>query len=672
MCGIAGILNLGDAAPPQRETLAAMARPLVPRGPDGAGHFITRDIGLVHRRLSIIDLEGGAQPLTNEDGTIWTIFNGEIFNFVELRRELSALGHVFRTRSDTEVIVHGYEAWGDDMLHHLNGQFAIALWDAPRRRLLLARDRPGILPLFVSTDAGRLLFASSIRSLLAARAHPPALDLAGLDAAFTFWAPTAPQTLFEGIECLRPGEKLVAAGGRITRERFWDWPFDPEAAARPVDERAAAETLRDLLIDATRLRLRADVPVGAYLSGGLDSSVLTTIIARHTDTPLETFSIGFEDAALDESGAQALMAAHLGTTHHAVTCRREDVAAGFADAVVAAESVLLRAAPVPMMRLSALARGAGFRVVLTGEGADEVLGGYDLFKEAKIRQFWARQPQSKARPRLLSRLYPYLDVNPTRAQAYLEAFFRQGLDAPEAPLFSHQPRMQTTTRLKAFLNPERTWPSPEAAAAAVTAELPAGFAGLAPFHRAQLVECRTLLPSYLLSSQGDRMLMANSVEGRFPFLDHRIAEFALALPPHLLMRGLTEKALLKRAMGAALPREIVRRPKQPYRAPGSSAFLSPAHRDATRAHLTPEALQSAGLFQPEPVQRLLTKLEAGGPVGEKDNMALLGILSAQVLHARIVRGDSPGGIGFKPDADSTDSLIGRDAGGGDTPQPRRT
>jgi asparagine synthase (glutamine-hydrolysing) len=484
----------------------------------------------------------------------------------------------------------------------------------------------------------------------------------------TFWAPTAPRTLFVGVESLRPGEKLVVEGGRIRRERWWDWPCVPAADRSPVDARAAADELRALLIDATRLRLRADVPVGAYLSGGLDSSVLTTIIARHTDTPLRTFSLGFEDAGLDETPAQARMVAHLGTEHRAVLCRREDVASGFEAAVVAAENVLLRAAPVPMMHLSARVRAEGFRVVLTGEGADEVLGGYDLFKEAKIRQFWARQASSKARPRLLSRLYPYLDVNPTRAQAYLEAFFRQGLDAPDAPLFSHQPRMQTTARLKAFLNPERRWPGPEAAAAELLAELPTGFDALEPFHRAQVVECRTLLPGYLLSSQGDRMLMANSVEGRFPFLDHRLAEFALRLPPHLLMRGLTEKYLLKRAMGPELPREIVRRPKQPYRAPGSSAFLSAASRDATRAHLTPEALRAAGLFAPEPVERLLTKLEAGGPVGEKDNMALLGILSAQLIDRHFVR-DFPDRLGFKPDADFTDSIIGPAV---DASRPRRT
>lgn len=637
MCGLAGILNLEARPDPTAGELASMARLLVHRGPDAQGHLLAPGLGLVHRRLSILDLAGGAQPMHNEDATVSTVFNGEIFNDRALRSELQRAGHQFRTQSDTEVLVHLYEDRGDAFVEALNGQFAIALWDAHRRRLVLARDRAGILPLYWSIHDGRLLFASSLKALLAVRGRPERLSPAALDETFTFWAPLAPQTLVEGVFEVRPGELLIAEGGQVRTRRYWDWPFVPPGEHRRAPEAELVDELRHLLLDATRLRLRADVPVGAYLSGGLDSAVLTTLIARHTDTPLRTFSLGFEDAGLDERPAQRLMADHLGTRHDHIVCGPADVARAFADAVWHTEAPVLRAAPVPMMLLSGLVRRSGFKVVLTGEGADEVLGGYDLFKEAKIRQFWARVPESKLRPRLLARLYPYLDVNPTRAQAYLEAFFKAGLDAPGDPLFSHQPRFTTTERCKDFLRDELRAP-PARARETLLAALPPAFGTWHPFHRAQYLECRTLLPGYLLSSQGDRMLMANAVEGRFPYLDHRLAEFAAALPPHLLMRGLNEKHLLKRAFGAELPKGIVSRKKQPYRAPGGSAFLTGAAREETRDVLSGEALRRAGCFDPEKVERLLLKLERGaGPVGEKDNMAFLGILSTQRLHDTLVR-----------------------------------
>jgi asparagine synthase (glutamine-hydrolysing) len=638
MCGLAGILNLEERPGPSVAELESMARLLVHRGPDASGQLRAPGVGLVHRRLSIIDLAGGAQPMGNEDATLHTVFNGEIFNFRELREALLAAGHRFRTQSDTEVLVHLYEARGDAFVEALNGQFAIALWDANRRRLVLARDRAGILPLYWSVHEGRLLFASSIKAILAVRGRPERLSPAALDETFTFWAPLAPQTLIEGVFEVRPGELLIAEGGQVRTRRWWDWPFVPPGEHRRAPEAELVDELRHLLLDATRLRLRADVPVGAYLSGGLDSAVLTTLVARHTDTPLHTFSLGFEDAGLDERPAQRLMVDHLGGPHDHIVCGPADVVRAFADAVWHTEAPVLRAAPVPMMLLSALVRRSGFKVVLTGEGADELLGGYDLFKEAKIRQFWARAPESKLRPRLLSRLYPYLDpnVNPTRAQAYLEAFFRIGLDAPADPLFSHRPRFATTARCKDFLRDDLRAP-PSRALETLLAALPPTFGAWHPFHRAQYLECRTLLPGYLLSSQGDRMLMANGVEGRFPFLDHRLAEFAAALPPHLLMRGLNEKHLLKRAFGAELPRGIVSRKKQPYRAPGGSAFLTGAAREETRDVLSAASLRRAGCFDPERVERLLLKLEGGGPVGEKDNMAFLGILSTQRLHDTLVR-----------------------------------
>jgi hypothetical protein len=339
------------------------------------------------------------------------VFNGEIFNYLELRAELERRGHRFYTQSDTEVIVHLYEEYGDDFPTHLNGQFAIALWDAPRRRLLLVRDRPGILPLYFRREGGRLLFGSEVKALLPAMAERPELDRAALNQLMTFWAPVSPASMFRGVEEVRPGEMLIVEGGGLRRQRYWEWTFptDGDYLDGSVDE--LAEELHALLLDATRLRLRADVPVGAYLSGGLDSSGISAMVHHLGHPDLRTFSIRFEDPAVDESAHQERMSRHLGTQHTSILCRNADIAAVFPHVIARTEAPVLRTAPAPMSILSGLVRQNGYKVVLTGEGADEALGGYDLFKEAKIRQFWARQPDSRWRPLLLKRLYPYLDIS---------------------------------------------------------------------------------------------------------------------------------------------------------------------------------------------------------------------------------------------------------------------
>src|SRR5690606_32222349 len=315
------------------------------------------------------------------------------------RAELRALGHHFRTQSDTEVLLHAYREWGEAFLTRLNGQFAIALWDAESERLLLARDGVGIRPLFWARHGDRLAFASEAKALFALPDLPRALDPAGLAGAFGWWAPLAPRTAFAGVMQLPPGHRLVvdAQGQRLTR--WWDWDFPVQDPLAPVDEDALADELHALLVDAVRLQLRADVPVGAYLSGGLDSSILTTVIKRHTDTPLRSFSLTFDEAEYDESEHQQAMVRHLDTQHSSIACGRAHIAAAFERTVWHAETPLLRTAPTPMLRLAQSVRQAGYKVVLTGEGADEVFGGYDLFKEAKIRRFVARQPDSPRRVR---------------------------------------------------------------------------------------------------------------------------------------------------------------------------------------------------------------------------------------------------------------------------------
>lgn len=637
MCGIAGIVDFGGQQRPTEHELAAMARQLSHRGPDGQGFYCVGPAGLAHTRLSIIDLEGGAQPIHNEDQTVWVVFNGEIFNYVELRAELEQQGHRFYTHSDTEVIVHLYEQHGDAFVSFLNGQFAIALWDTRRQRLILTRDRVGIAPLYyVQEPGGRLLFGSEVKALLPVMRETPRLSADALDQIFTFWATVSPQTLFDGVKELSPGMILTIDAQGQTLSRYWDWEFPESADGYLQDsEEQLCEQLHALLVDATQIRLRADVPVGAYLSGGLDSSVLTALIHHHSNTPLRTFSIGFDAESLDESSYQQMMIDHLGADHSRIQCSNDDVANGFMKTLWHAETAILRTAPTPMRLLSGLVRQQNYKVVLTGEGSDEVFGGYDIFKEGKVRQFWARQPDSAWRPMLFKRLYPYLDLQPGRAQSYLQNFFGVGLDQPSAPWFAHLPRWDTTAKAKQFFSPALRDELRSTALDRLQASLPEGIGRWHPFARSQYVEAKLLMGSYLLTSQGDRMLMANSVEGRFPFLDHRVIEFANRLPVSLKMKVLNEKYLLKKTMAKYLPDQIVNRHKQPYRAPDAPAFFPgegrqpPAFVDDL---LSDDKLSRYGYFDAKKVGMLVKKARKGDAMGAKDNQAIVGILATQAWH----------------------------------------
>ena len=644
MCGIAGILNLQSGAPVRTQVLDAMLDSLESRGPDGRGTYLEEPdlLGLAHARLSIIDLAGGAQPIHNEDRSVWVVFNGEIFNYVELRRDLEAQGHRFYTHSDTECIVHLYEQYGDDFVQHLNGQFGIALHDLRRRRLVVARDRVGIRPVFYTMARGRFAVASEVKALFSLPEVPRALDVRALSEILTFWSPLPPRTAFEGVWQLPPGHRLTldltAATPAPVVTRYWDWQF-PETVPTGRSEAACAEELHALLLDAVRLQLRADVPVGAYLSGGLDSSIITAIIRRYTETPLRTFSLTFEDAEFDESVHQQAMVDHLGTQHTAIRVSKQDIAAAFPRTVWHTEVPIVRTAPTPLMLLSGHVRASGYTVVLTGEGADEVFGGYDLFREAKIRRWMAQVPDSKYRANVLQRLYPYLRNSPAQGRAFTQAFFSEGLDQRDAPWFAHIPRMSTTQRVQQFLAADvkarvAAW-DPRAS---LRATLPADIDRWIPMGRDQYVEAHTLMSGYLLCSQGDRVAMANSIEGRFPFLDHRLIEFANGLPPAFKVKGLAEKFLLKKAFTQELPASIRTRTKQPYRAPDSASFFVDGRPvDYVAELLSPARVADAGLFDPVAVGKLLEKGRAGRIIGFGDNMAFVGVLSTMLLHDRFVR-----------------------------------
>lgn len=588
-----------------------------------------RSTGFAHARLSIIDLAGGAQPMSIADGTLWITFNGEIFNYIELREELVQKGHTFATRSDTEVILHLYQEEGEDCVQRLNGQWAFAIWDSTKNKLFLSRDRVGVRPLFYSLTDDEFLFASEIKAIFAAADISRELDLQALDQIFTFWVTLPPRTAFRHVSQLPPGHSLVLENGRTRVYQYWSLQYAADDQQSEPDERRLTEDLLNTLLDATRIRLRSDVPVGAYLSGGLDSTIITALTHKLVGNRLRTFSVGFAAKEFDESEYQREASAFLHTQHSEVICGYQDIANIFPDVVRHCEQPILRTAPAPMMLLARLVRSSGFKVVLTGEGADEMLGGYDIFKETKIRQFWAKYPNSKWRPLLLKRLYPYMDGIQRQSTAYLKAFFHVNTEESDGLFFSHVPRWDLTAKLKSFYSDAvRAETEKNAALSCLRNELPSEYLSWGRFTRAEYLEARYLLSGYILSSQGDRMAMAHSVEGRYPFLDYRVVQLAAKLPPKLKMKVLNQKYILKQACSGLVPPSIVKRYKQPYRAPdGKSLVASEQLMDM----LSSQQIDKHGIFDSQRVSALVAKFRSNRPTSVKDDMALVGILSTQLL-----------------------------------------
>jgi len=652
MCGIAGIVGLSaGAASPSRNALVRMASALYHRGPDEFGVYRDDRAGLAHARLSIIDLTTGQQPMADEGDTTWIVFNGEIFNYVELREELIALGHRFRTRSDTEVIVHAYRAWGDAAFERFNGQWAVALWDSVSHRLVLSRDRVGICPLHICEHAGHLYFASEVKAIFAANADiSRAFDPTGISQTFTFWTIVPPQGIFHGVTELEPGHVRTYENGTVHDHAYWTPRYPTHGNARDKFHGSledAVKEVRRALENATSLRmLRADVPVGSYLSGGLDSSLVAALGRQFAGDRFQTFSLRFEDAEYDETEYQRLMVNMLGSEHHEVVVSRSDIANVFPEVIYHTERPILRTAPAPLFLLSKLVRDHGVKVVLTGEGADEMFAGYDIFREGKVRRFWGRQPESTWRPRLLERLYPYLARSPVSQQAMARQFFGRNIAAHRAPGFAHDTRWHTTGALKRLFSKDM-----QAATAShdVISRLLEGihakFSQWDPLAQDQHIEIRTLLSGYLLSSQGDRMLMAHSVEGRFPFLDKDVVALADSLPAAYKLRVLDEKHVVKRAAADVVPQQILARKKQPYRAPDALSFVAgnaPGYIDEV---LSEPALRDANVFEPQAVMQLLRKCRARGSEGQfsnTDNMALVGVLSTQLLHRQFIAGRPDG------------------------------
>lgn len=642
MCGIAGIWH-GSSRSVDGAALRRMTSALTHRGPDEEGFHLAPGIGLGHRRLAIIDPGGGQQPLCNEDGSIWVVLNGEIFNYRELRQSLESRGHCFRTRSDTEILVHLYEEKGLDFVADLNGQFAIALWDQPRRRLVLARDRVGIRPLFHATlPDGTALFGSEMKALFAHGAVQPEIDPIAVGQIATLWVSVPPRTAFKGVAELAPGRLLVLEDGRRTEVQYWRHRFP---AMHEFEERSIdywQERVRELLHDAVRLQLRADVPVAAYLSGGLDSTILATLAQQELPAGLTTFSVGFADARFDERVFQSEVAAQLRTRHHQIEVNAADLGASFADVVWFSERPMVRTAPAALLRLSELVRRHGIKVVLTGEGSDEIFGGYNIFREDKARRFWARNPRSAWRSRVLSGLYGYVSRD-RRADAAWRLFFRDELGNTSDPYYSHRVRWRNCAQIRRlFTSAFRAgMQDDEALTAELDGYLGRGHEQWHPLCRAQYLEMSLFMSGYLLSSQGDRMLMGHSVEGRMPFLDHRLIELAALIPPKFKLRAMREKYILRRSFAHLVPPAVLARPKQPYRAPISACFAGNASNLAARL-LRREALQQTAFADPDGVGKLLHRAgTAGAALSERDEMAVAMMASLQLLHHLFVATGRP-------------------------------
>jgi len=634
MCGIAGIIDYRDRNT-TKPVIEKMLCTLDYRGPDESGIYLSRFAAIGNVRLSIIDLSTGQQPLSDLSGRYWIVFNGEIFNYRELRELLIKKGYQLKTHSDTEVLVQLYSIYGQKCLSMLNGQFAFAIWDKIKEEVFIARDRIGIRPVFYNLSENVFSFASEIKSLFTLESVSPELSHKNLSQIYTFWTAVTPGTAFKDIFELSPGHCLTYSRKGLKIEKYWELQFNDSDNSITLEK--ALEQFHELFYDAVKIRLRADVEVAAYLSGGIDSSSTVAYIKRIEPGILNTFSIGFDEKDFDETVYQNEAVNYLNTKHKSIVCTAEDISRIFPKVVWHAETPVTRTAPAPMYLLSRLVRDNNIKVVITGEGADEMLAGYDIFKEARIRRFWASQPDSKIRPLLLKKLNPFLpqmkDANPV----ILKMFYGYKLEDIGNPFYSHLLRWNNSNHIKKHFSDQiKSELNGYSPLENLEEKLPKGFDTWDYLQKAQWLETSVFMSGYLLSSQGDRMAMANSVEGRYPFLDYRVIEFCNKLPGDFKLNGLNEKFLLKNLMKNKIPDSIVNRSKQPYRAPIKNAFAFGNSPEYVKEMLSQEYFKKVGIFNFDSVSTLLQKIEKTGNSSEVEDMVLVSVISTHLIHNQFI------------------------------------
>lgn len=587
MCGICGVVAIREPRPVDRRLLARMTQTLVHRGPDTEGYFVNERAGFGVRRLSIIDLATGDQPMSNEDDNIHLVCNGEIFNYLDLRRELIERGHRFRSRSDVEVLVHLYEEEGKGLLDRLNGQFAFAIFDARRQSVLLARDHFGVLPLFYTIVDDTLIFASEIKAILVDPRVERRVDLTGLDQVLSLPGLVSPRTMFAGIRSLAPGHLLEVRDGSVRTVRYWDVPYPREADA--VYDRPEAEDLAELeerLLTSVQRRLQADVPTGAYLSGGLDSSLVTSMMRSVSPEEKKTFSVAFDDPFFAEREYQAVMVEHLNFPHRQIDFGAADVAAQLPGVIWHCECPLKETYNAATFALSAAAQSDGVRVVLTGEGADEMFAGYTSYRFDAFRLQQGNPPEppseeTRIRERLWGDPAFHYETSQFAFRAVKQRLFSETVNSRYAEFEFSQFGLIDRARLE----------------------------GLHPLHKRSYVDMKVRLADHLLADAGDRMLLGHSVEGRFPFLDLGVLDSVARMPPDLKLHGFREKYALRKIAGRYVPAVIAEREKFPFAAPGSPQLLR-LKPEWVEELLSPETLARQGYLDPDEVQRLRDRYSA--------------------------------------------------------------
>jgi len=627
MCGIVGLVGSGPDAADEVQTAERMLAALAHRGPDES--LVLRQGSAVFgtARLALVDRPTSRQPMQDPSGRYMLAFNGEIYNYRELRRTLELEGAIFRTSGDTEVLLQWLVRWGVDRLAELNGQFALAFWDSTSGTVVLARDRFGIVPLFFTRiSSGCVAFASEVKAIRAGGFQVPLSVLDVVDSG-VFWGLHPGNSAYAGVESVPPGCHVQFRSGVLDRGAYWQFRFPATRAGGSLQEQG--QRLAELLAAAVERRVPAYGDPAVLVSGGLDSSaVLSLLRGARPDARICSFSIRFAEKALDESRFQELAARVFRTDHCSVTCDDETVAAMLVETILHAEVPLVRTAPASSIHLAREIESHHTRAVLSGEGADELLCGYDLFKVANIRDSWSKDPDSTIWPRMLEEvLQPQRELGRTVERA----FYEQGLDQRSDPIFSHQNRWRSSFRITQYLAPDiRAGLDVERVLDGVRDRLPGEYHYWSAVEQAQYLEVTYFLSSALLGSQCDRPYMAHSIEARYPFLDEDVVDFALTLPQSSKLDGTNEKAVLKAAMGSTVPPQIRDRVKQPYTAPEGNVFRSSAGKVLLDTYLSRPELERIGVFDVGRVEWLKRKLERSR-TSFYDDLAILWVLSTQVL-----------------------------------------
>lgn len=600
MCGIAGFLSLEQGVFATKTIAQAMCDVIVHRGPDGQGMLVDGPLAMGMRRLSIIDLAGGQQPIANEDGTISVIQNGEIYNFQSIRQDLEKRGHRFKTNSDTEAIVHLYEEYGTRCVEHLRGMFALAIWDAPRRRLIVARDRLGIKPLYYSIGNGRLLFGSELKSLLAVGLDRE-IDQQALHDYLSLTYVPAPATIFKAARKLMPGSMLIAERGNVRIERWWNLSFEPDEK-RFHSEPEIVEAVRERVEDAVRSHLVSDVPLGVFLSGGVDSQTLVACMRKFHTGALKTFSIGFAEKSFSELDRAREAARHFGTEHHELIVT-PDTATMVPDLVSAFDEPYADSSAIPVLCVARLARQS-VTVALTGEGGDEVFAGYKTYAATRLAGLYRRAVPAPLRS-LVAWGVNRLPVSHGKVSFdYMAKRFVAGAsnDAVDAH-FSWKAIFDEAAKQALYREPRAVGPTVRLYHEAV--------AGIDPqdlLARLLMIDTRLGLEGDMLV-KADRMSMATSLEGRVPLLDHPLVEMVAAIPSRFKMKGMKTKVLLRAAMADVLPKDTTQGPKQGFNVPIPSWLTGPL-REMVHDTLSPSRIAATGIFRPEPIQELIRAHES--------------------------------------------------------------